>query len=94
MSDLSPMVNVDGEITPMSDATIPVMDRGFLYGDSVYEVFRTHQGVPLFMNDHFERLENSAGLISMEISQSREELIREIRRTCVESNAKREDDTP
>ncbi len=92
MSDLSPMVNVDGEITPMSDATIPVMDRGFLYGDSVYEVFRTHQGVPLFMNDHFERLENSAGLISMEISQSREELIGEIQRTCVESNAQREDD--
>jgi len=92
MSDLSPMVNVDGEITPMSDAMIPVMDRGFLYGDSVYEVFRTHQGVPLFMKDHFERLQNSAGLISMKISQSQEELISEIRRTCVASGARREDD--
>mgnify|MGYP003321401734 FL=1 len=92
MSDLSPMVNVDGEITPMSDATIPVMDRGFLYGDSVYEVFRTHQGVPLFMNDHFERLENSAGVISMEISQSREQLVDQIRTAVQATGATRNDD--
>ncbi|SVD24753.1 uncharacterized protein METZ01_LOCUS377607, partial [marine metagenome] len=42
MSELRPMANVDGQITAMHDAKIPVMDRGFLYGDSVYEVFRTH----------------------------------------------------
>ena len=72
---MNPMINVDGLITPMADAVIPVMDRGFLYGDSVYEVFRTYKGVPVFMDDHFERLENSAALISMTISQSREELI-------------------
>ena len=78
---MNPMINVDGVITQMADATIPVMDRGFLYGDSVYEVFRTYKGVPVFMSDHFERLENSAALISMTISQSREELIEEIRRT-------------
>ncbi|HCF72766.1 MAG: hypothetical protein CMK60_11610 [Proteobacteria bacterium] len=92
MSELRPMANVDGQITAMHDAMIPVMDRGFLYGDSVYEVFRTHKGVPLFMADHFERLENSAALISMEISQSRDQLIKEIRRTCQASSARREDD--
>ncbi len=78
---MNSMINVDGVITVMADATIPVMDRGFLYGDSVYEVFRTYKGVPVFMSDHFERLENSAALINMTISQSREELIQEIRRT-------------
>ena len=50
---MNPMINVDGLITLMADATIPVMDRGFLYGDSVYEVFRTYKGVPVFMDDHF-----------------------------------------
>ena len=33
---MNPMINVDGLITPMADAVIPVMDRGFLNGDSVY----------------------------------------------------------
>ena len=89
---MDPMINVDGVITLMADATIPVMDRGFLYGDSVYEVFRTYKGIPVFMADHFERLENSAALIRMTISQSREELIQEIRRTVQATGAKSKQD--
>ncbi len=89
---MNPMINVDGVITQMADATVPVMDRGFLYGDSVYEVFRTYKGVPVFMDDHFKRLENSAALISMTISQSREELIQEIRRTVKASSANSKED--
>jgi len=89
---MNPMINVDGAITLMADATIPVMDRGFLYGDSVYEVFRTYKGIPVFMADHFERLENSAALIRMTISQSREELIQEIRRTVQATGAKSKQD--
>ena len=89
---MNPMINVDGAITLMADATIPVMDRGFLYGDSVYEVFRTYKGIPVFMADHFERLENSAALIRMTISQSREELIQEIRRTIQATGAKSKQD--
>ena len=60
---IAPTVNVDGNITEAAEASIPVLDRGFLYGDSVYEVFRTYRSVPLFLEDHFERLENSAQLI-------------------------------
>ena len=89
---MNPMINVDRAITLMADATIPVMDRGFLYGDSVYEVFRTYKGIPVFMADHFERLENSAALIRMTISQSREELIQEIRRTVQATGAKSKQD--
>ena len=81
-SMIAPTINVDGLIRPAKEASIPVLDRGFLYGDSVYEVFRTYRGVPLFLDDHFERLENSARLIQMQISQSREELLREIKRTA------------
>jgi branched-chain amino acid aminotransferase len=76
------MANVNGEITPLEDARISVLDRGFLYGDSVYEVFRTYDGVPMFCDEHFERMENSARLIHMTITQSREEMLNEMRRTA------------
>ena len=81
MTELKSMTNVDGVITPTEEAQIPVMDRGFLYGDSVYEVFRTYSGVPLFLAEHFDRMEKSAGLIHMRMSQNRGVLIREIGRT-------------
>jgi branched-chain amino acid aminotransferase len=76
------MANVDGEITPLEAARISILDRGFLYGDSVYEVFRTYSGVPLFCYEHFDRMDNSAGLIQMRIAQSRKELLEEMRRTA------------
>jgi branched-chain amino acid aminotransferase len=76
------MANVNGQITPLDEARIPVLDRGFLYGDSVYEVFRTYSGVPLFCHEHFDRMENSARLVHMKISQSRAELLEEMRRTA------------
>jgi branched-chain amino acid aminotransferase len=84
--------NVDGVITPLEDARIPILDRGFLYGDSVYEVFRTYDGIPLFYEEHMARLEESAERVDMRISQSREELTGEIRRTIAESGATRGDD--
>ena len=79
---INPSINVNGYITNAEDAVIPVLDRGFLYGDSVYEVFRTYKGVPVFMDDHFERLENSARLIHMDLQYSRETLLEEIRKTA------------
>ena len=35
------LCNVDGRITPEAEARVPVLDRGFLFGDSIYEVVRT-----------------------------------------------------
>ena len=80
MSDtFKTMSNVDGDITPTAEARVPVLDRGFLYGDSIYEVFRTYSGVPLFYEEHWQRLENSARLIHMHITQSRDEITEQIR---------------
>ena len=81
------MSNVDGRITPTAQACVPVLDRGFLYGDSIYEVFRTYSGVPLFYQEHWERLENSARLIRMHITQSRDEITEQIRRTVQATSA-------
>ena len=87
MSRFQSMTNVDGVITPTAEAGIPVMDRGFLYGDSIYEVFRTYGGVPLFFDEHWVRLENSARLIHLQLQLSRHEMIEEIRRTFRASRA-------
>ncbi len=88
MSDtFKTMSNVDGRITPTAEACVPILDRGFLYGDSIYEVFRTYSGVPLFYQEHWERLENSARLIHMHISQSREEITEQIKQTVAASCA-------
>src|SRR5947207_942480 len=81
-SPLLRMANVNGEITPLEAARISILDRGFLYGDSVYEVFRTYDGVPLFCHEHFDRMENSARLIHMKIAQSRDQMLDEMRRTA------------
>jgi branched-chain amino acid aminotransferase len=83
------MTNVDGAITRTADARVPVLDRGFLYGDSIYEVFRTYRGVPLFYDEHWRRFENSAALIRMRIGLSREQLTDAIRATIAATGAPR-----
>ena len=75
MTEFTPVAAVDGVVSPVAEASIPVMDRGFLYGDSIYEVFRTYRGVPLFFEEHWSRFENSASLIHVELG---EEIKREL----------------
>ena len=89
MATFDSMTNVDGLITPTADARVPVLDRGFLYGDSIYEVFRTYDGVPLFYDEHWARLQNSASLIRLEIGQSLAELTDAIRATIDATGAPR-----
>jgi len=88
MEGFESMTNVDGVITRTEDARVPVMDRGFLYGDSIYEVFRTYGGVPLFFEEHWARFENSASLISLRIELSKEQMAEEIRQTVRMTKAK------
>ena len=54
------LCNLNGEIVPESEARIPVLDRGFLFGDSVYEVMRTMNQTPFGWIEHLERLHGSA----------------------------------
>jgi branched-chain amino acid aminotransferase len=83
------IANVDGEISPAESAKISVLDRGFLYGDSIYEVFRTYSGVPFLYEEHMTRLANSARLAYMQVSQSDDFLLAEMKKTVAAGNAKR-----
>jgi branched-chain amino acid aminotransferase len=62
---MQPRIYVDGQVTAERDARVPVMDRGFLYGDGVYEVFRTAGGHGVDVEAHLDRLERSAGRIEL-----------------------------
>jgi branched-chain amino acid aminotransferase len=57
---MSTRVFLDGKVVPPEEARVSVFDRGFLYGDSVYEVLRTFGAVPFALREHLERLERSA----------------------------------
>lgn len=58
-------VYIDGAIVAPEQATISVFDRGFLYGDSVYEVMRTSGGRLVDRDAHLDRLERSATSIAL-----------------------------
>lgn len=60
------LANLNGEISPLSEAKIPALDRGFLFGDAVYEVMWVHQGKMWLEDEHFNRLERSLKLIRIQ----------------------------
>jgi D-alanine transaminase len=53
------LVCLNGEIMPVDEARIPIWDRGFLFGDAVYEVFRIYGGRLWLEHDHSARLKRS-----------------------------------
>ncbi len=59
------LCNLNGEVVLESEARIPVLDRGFLFGDSVYEVMRTMDGTPFGWIEHLERLRGSAEALAL-----------------------------
>lgn len=54
------VVSINGVVFAEEDAKVSVFDRGFLYGDSVFEVYRTYDGVPFAEAEHLTRLARSA----------------------------------
>ncbi|MEM7434982.1 MAG: aminotransferase class IV [Myxococcota bacterium] len=74
-------VSIDGEIVDSAEARVPVLDRGFLYGDSVFEVYRTYDGVPFAERAHLERLARSASRLMIPMPISLSDLSGEVRAT-------------
>lgn len=66
-------VYLNGQYLPLSEAKISVMDRGFLFGDAIYEVIPSYSGKLFHFRRHIERLENSLSSIRLENPYSREQ---------------------
>ncbi len=56
---MQPLANLHGKIMPLDEVTISPLDRGFLFGDAVYEVLRIYNGKPWLEAEHFDRFERS-----------------------------------
>jgi branched-chain amino acid aminotransferase len=87
MTDFVATAAIDGVVSALDEARIPVTDRGFLYGDSIYEVFRTYRGVPLYFDEHWQRFENSARLIHLALNDARDALTADIGSAIAASGA-------
>ena len=56
---------VNGRFSPLAEATVSVEDRGFQFGDGVYEVIRTYHGKLFHLDAHLARLERSAKALDL-----------------------------
>ena len=64
------MINLNGQLLPQNNASISVNNRGFAYGDAVFETLRVINGKIIFWEDHYFRLMSSLRIMRMEIPLS------------------------
>lgn len=82
------LVNVNGEFLPTSQAVLSVLDRSFLYGDSLYEVVRTYGDTLFDCRGHMDRLKRSGQKARLDLSPYLNEYERAFR-SSVEEYRKR-----
>lgn len=58
-------VYLNGDYVPLSEARVPVLDRGFIFGDGIYEVVPVYGRKPLRLAQHLARLQNSCDAIRL-----------------------------
>jgi branched-chain amino acid aminotransferase len=78
---VSGKVYLQGNIVEPQDAKISIFDRGFLYGDSVFETLRAYKGKPFAQDEHLTRLFGSGERVGFELPWSRENIAAAIEKT-------------
>ena len=73
--------NTNGRLHPAQEPSISPLNRGYLYGDAIYEVWRTYRGVIFAWEEHWARLFRSARALYMELPFTPAQMLPEIRRT-------------
>lgn len=76
---------IDGELKQAENAVVSVLDRGFLYGDSVFETLRTYGKRPFALQEHVDRLEKSAERVLIQMPVSAAQISAEIARAVEEA---------
>ncbi len=64
---------LNGQFMPLEQVQVSVEDRGYQFGDGVYEVIRTYRGHPFGLEEHVARLERSARELHIPLSLSKQE---------------------
>lgn len=68
-----PIVYLNGDYMALDDAHISVLDRGFIFGDGVYEVIPAYGGYPFRLSHHLQRLDNSLSATQIKNPLSRQQ---------------------
>jgi branched-chain amino acid aminotransferase len=77
---------IDGKFVPENEAKVSVFDHGLLYGDGVFEGIRFYGGRIFRLEQHLDRLFDSAKAIMLEVPMTRQELTEACRQTCAKNN--------
>lgn len=72
----------NGRLHDASEPSVAPINRGFLYGDAIYEVWRTYNGVVFSWDEHWERLERSAAALHLALPFDAGQALGEIKRAA------------
>jgi len=87
MADDNNIVFLNGQFIPMSEAKISPMDRGFLFGDGIYEVVPSYNAKLVGFGLHIERMQNGLDAIGIKLNMSVNDW-RDMAQTLIEKNGK------
>jgi branched-chain amino acid aminotransferase len=73
--------NTNGRLHSAHEPSLSPLNRGFLYGDAIYEVWRTYHGVIFAWEEHWRRLESSAHALHLTLPATPTAMLGEIKRT-------------
>ena len=85
---MEPKVYINGKLYPKEEAKVSVFDHGLLYGDGVFEGIRCYNGNIFKLEEHIDRLYDSAEAISLQIQLGRDQLKDAIVSTLKANNLK------
>ncbi|MCK4262327.1 aminotransferase class IV, partial [bacterium] len=82
------MIYFNGSFVPEEEARVSIFDRGFLYGDGLFETMRAYRGKVFRLDLHLQRLFHSAKIISLSIPKTLKELEEAVYGTLKANNLK------
>ena len=80
------LVYLNGNLVPENKAKVSIFDRGFLYGDGLFETMRAYAGKIFRLERHLQRLFRSARILSLSVPGGEEKLKEAIYRTLKANN--------
>jgi D-alanine transaminase len=87
MAGLNNIVFLDGQFMPMSEAKISPMDRGFLFGDGIYEVVPSYDTSLVGFGLHIERMQNGLDAIGIKLNMGIDDW-RDVAQNLIEKNGR------
>jgi len=80
-------IYLNGDYLPLSEAKVSVLDRGFLFGDSIYEVIPVYSGNLFCFEEHLQRLNTGLKAVRIGVTYTKDELLEIFQPLMVEGDA-------